>query len=74
MHPDINTQFTNGEISHQQLLDAQRAAYPRCAAHDTPTAMVVGSVPLCPRCIEERREGLALWLTSFRLVRGGYEL
>jgi hypothetical protein len=51
----------------QTVIDAQQIYYPRCAAHDTPTPMVLDDEPICIQCIAERGDAIRAQLQTYRL-------
>lgn len=53
----------------QAVIDAQNAAYPKCAMHNAPAVCDIKG-PRCLRCIEEDQE-IRRWLISTTLVSGG---
>ncbi len=69
MYPNLLDKKPHG-LEWQAVIDAQNAEYPRCRAHGTPTACVIGDEPVCLRCLQDDPSFL-MWLKSGSLVSGG---
>jgi hypothetical protein len=70
MQHDITAAFTAvqaGAAPWQTVIDAQQIYYPRCAAHDVPTPMILDNEPICIRCIAERGDAFKARLQIYRL-------
>ena len=44
-----------GAITWDDVRALQAQTMPRCEAHDQPCNVKIGGVPMCVKCIEERR-------------------
>jgi hypothetical protein len=45
-----------GAITWEDVRHLQAVAMPKCLAHEAPANVKIGGVPMCERCIEERRQ------------------
>lgn len=60
--PTLATLFEAAQaqlITFDAVVNAQRALYPRCIAHDTPTAFTLDGMALCIVCATEHQAWIA---------------
>lgn len=69
MQHDITAAMQAVQAGHapwQTVIEAQNATYPRCAAHDAPTPMILDDEPICIQCIAELGDAIRARLQVYR--------